>query len=62
MHLAFVAPDGPAVDAFHQAALAVGWQDNGGPGIRAEYHPNSYGAFVLDPDGHNVEALCHAPA
>lgn len=51
-----------AVDAFHRAALAAGGLDNGAPGIRAHYHPNYYGAFVLDPDGHNIEAVCHQPA
>jgi len=49
------------VDAFHRAALAAGGKDNGAPGLRAHYHPNYYGAFVLDPDGHNVEAVCHMP-
>ena len=52
----------PRVDAFYQAAMAAGAKDNGAPGIRAHYHPNYYGAFVLDPDGHNIEAVCHAPA
>jgi hypothetical protein len=50
------------VDAFHRAALAAGGRDNGPPGLRPHYHPNYYGAFVLDPDGHNIEAVCHAPA
>ena len=50
-----------AVDAFHSAALEAGGKDNGAPGLRPEYHENYYGAFVLDPDGHNVEAVCHAP-
>jgi catechol 2,3-dioxygenase-like lactoylglutathione lyase family enzyme len=49
------------VDAFYAAALAAGGRDNGPPGIRADYHPNYYGAFVLDPDGHNIEAVCHRP-
>ena len=49
------------VDAFYAAALAAGAKDNGAPGIRAHYHPNYYGAFVLDPDGHNIEAVCHKP-
>ena len=62
VHLAFTAKDRPAVDAFHRAALAAGGTDNGGPGIRAHYHPNYYAAFILDPDGHNIEAVCHAPA
>ncbi len=59
VHLAFVAPDRAAVDAFHTAALAAGATDNGGPGMREIYHPHYYGAFVLDPDGHNIEAVCH---
>jgi catechol 2,3-dioxygenase-like lactoylglutathione lyase family enzyme len=50
------------VDAFHQAALAAGGKDNGAPGLRPHYHVNYYGAFVLDPDGNNIEAVCHAPA
>ena len=50
------------VDAFYKAALAAGGKDNGPPGIRAHYHSNYYGAFVHDPDGHNLEAVCHAPA
>ena len=50
------------VDAFYKAAMAVGGKDNGPPGIRAHYHPNYYGAFVHDPDGHNIEVVCHAPA
>ncbi|MDQ0469058.1 VOC family protein [Labrys wisconsinensis] len=62
LHVALVAVDRPAVDAFHAAALAAGGTDNGPPGIRAHYHPDYYGAFVLDPDGHNVEAVCHRPA
>jgi catechol 2,3-dioxygenase-like lactoylglutathione lyase family enzyme len=61
MHIAIVAENRGAVDAFHRAALAAGAKDNGAPGVRAHYHPNYYGAFVLDPDGHNVEAVCHAP-
>ena len=48
--------------AFYVAALPEGGRDNGPPGIRAHYHPNYYGAFVLDPDGHNIEAVCHDPA
>jgi catechol 2,3-dioxygenase-like lactoylglutathione lyase family enzyme len=59
-HVAFATPDRSVVDAFHAAALAAGAKDNGQPGVRAHYHPNYYGAFVLDPDGHNVEAVCHA--
>ena len=61
MHIAIVARDRATVDAFYQAAIAAGARDNGAPGIRAHYHPNYYGAFVLDPDGHNIEAVCHAP-
>jgi catechol 2,3-dioxygenase-like lactoylglutathione lyase family enzyme len=61
VHVAF-ATDRPTVDAFHQAALAAGGRDNGGPGVREIYHPHYYGAFVLDPDGHNVEAVSHKPA
>jgi catechol 2,3-dioxygenase-like lactoylglutathione lyase family enzyme len=59
IHVAFVAPDRATVDAFHAAALAAGAVDNGAPGVRAKYHPSYYGAFVLDPDGNNVEAVCH---
>jgi len=62
LHVAFAAKDRATVDAFHRAALAAGGKDNGAPGVRAHYHPNYYGAFVLDPDGHNIEAVCHAPA
>ncbi len=61
VHIAFDAPSRAVVDAFYQAALAAGGKDNGGPGIRAYYHPNYYGAFVFDLDGHNIEAVCHAP-
>jgi catechol 2,3-dioxygenase-like lactoylglutathione lyase family enzyme len=61
-HIAFAAPDRETVDAFHAAAIAAGATDNGGPGLREIYHPNYYGAFVLDPDGNNVEAVCHMPA
>ncbi|MGB1257158.1 MAG: VOC family protein [Thiolinea sp.] len=59
MHIAFHAENRAQVDAFYQAALAAGGQDNGAPGIREIYHPDYYGAFVLDPDGHNIEAVCH---
>jgi catechol 2,3-dioxygenase-like lactoylglutathione lyase family enzyme len=59
IHVAFVADDRAAVDAFHRAALAAGGRDNGPPGIRAHYHPDYYGAFVLDADGNNIEAVCH---
>jgi hypothetical protein len=49
------------VRAFYGAAIAAGATDNGPPGLQSEYHPNYYGAFVLDPEGHNIEAVCHAP-
>ena len=62
VHLAFEAPDRAACDAFHAAALAAGGVDNGAPGLRPGYHPSYYGAFVLDPDGNNVEAVCHRPS
>jgi catechol 2,3-dioxygenase-like lactoylglutathione lyase family enzyme len=61
-HVAFRAADHETVDAFHEAALAAGGRDNGGPGMRPQYHPHYYGAFVLDPDGNNAEAVCHTPA
>jgi catechol 2,3-dioxygenase-like lactoylglutathione lyase family enzyme len=59
VHVGFSAGDRSRVDHFHAAALAAGGRDNGPPGIRAIYHPNYYGAFVLDPDGNNIEAVCH---
>jgi catechol 2,3-dioxygenase-like lactoylglutathione lyase family enzyme len=59
VHVAFTAKDRATVDAFYAAALGAGGRDNGPPGIREHYHPNYYGAFVLDLDGHNVEAVCH---
>jgi len=62
MHVAITAKDRASVDAFYEAAMAAGARDNGAPGIRAHYHPDYYAAFVLDPDGHNIEAVCHAPA
>lgn len=62
LHIAFAAADRAAVDAFYAAALAAGGRDNGAPGPRPQYHAHYYGAFVLDPDGHNVEAVCHRPA
>ena len=62
IHIAFRAASRAEVDAFYQAGIAAGGRDNGPPGIRAHYHPNYYGAFVLDPDGHNIEAVCHDPA
>ena len=61
LHVAFRADNRAQVDAFHRAALAAGGRDNGPPGPRPHYHPNYYGAFVLDPDGHNIEAVCHEP-
>jgi catechol 2,3-dioxygenase-like lactoylglutathione lyase family enzyme len=59
VHVAFRAESRKQVDEFYKAALSAGGRDNGAPGIRADYHPNYYGAFVLDPDGHNIEAVCH---
>jgi catechol 2,3-dioxygenase-like lactoylglutathione lyase family enzyme len=59
VHVAFASNDRAAVDAFHHAALAAGARDNGAPGLRPQYHANYYGAFVLDPDGYNIEAVCH---
>ena len=61
IHVALKARNRAAVDAFYQAAIAAGGTDNGAPGIRAHYHANYYGAFVRDPDGHNIEAVCHTP-
>jgi catechol 2,3-dioxygenase-like lactoylglutathione lyase family enzyme len=61
LHLAFVAENRRQVDGFHRAALEAGGKDNGAPGLRPHYHPNYYAAFVIDPDGHNIEAVCHAP-
>jgi len=62
MHIAFQVSRRALVDAFYHAALAAGGRDNGAPGLRPQYHPDYYGAFVLDPDGHNIEAVCHTPA
>ena len=63
IHVAFRVGKRSLVDTFHQAALAVGGKDHGAPGLRPHYHANYYGAFVLDPDGHNIEVVCHeAPA
>jgi catechol 2,3-dioxygenase-like lactoylglutathione lyase family enzyme len=62
VHVAFDADDRETVDAFHAAALEAGATDNGAPGVREIYHPSYYGAYVLDPDGNNIEAVCHAPA
>jgi catechol 2,3-dioxygenase-like lactoylglutathione lyase family enzyme len=61
IHVAFAAADRAAVDAFYEVALAEGATDNGPPGLRPQYHPDYYGAFVRDPDGHNIEAVCHQP-
>jgi len=58
-HIAFTARSRAEVDAFYEAAIAAGGKDNGGPGLRPHYHPNYYGAFVFDPDGNNIEAVCH---
>jgi len=60
-HVAFHTEDRALVTAFYDAALAAGGKDNGAPGIRSHYHENYYGAFVLDADGHNIEAVCHKP-
>ena len=61
LHIALTAETRAQVDAFHASALAAGGKDNGAPGLRPHYRPNYYGAFVIDPDGHNLEAVCHAP-
>ncbi|MCP4877594.1 MAG: VOC family protein [Gammaproteobacteria bacterium] len=61
MHIAFDAGDRDTVDRFYQQGIEAGGQDNGTPGIRKIYHPHYYGAFLLDPDGHNIEAVCHKP-
>lgn len=60
-HIAFQAANRAMVDAFYVAALAAGAKDNGAPGLRLHYHPNYYGAFVIDPDGNRLEAVCHGP-
>ncbi len=62
LHIAIVAKDRATVEAFYRAAIAAGGKDNGAPGLRPQYHPDYYGAFVFDPDGHNIEAVCHSPA
>lgn len=62
LHLAFAAGSRRQVEAFHRAALEAGGQDNGAPGLRPQYHANYYAAFVIGPDGHNIEAVCHGPA
>jgi catechol 2,3-dioxygenase-like lactoylglutathione lyase family enzyme len=61
LHLAFTAANRQQVDAFYRAALQAGGKDNGAPGLRAHYHANYYAAFIVGPDGHNIEAVCHAP-
>ena len=61
MHIAFVVESRAEVRAFYEAALRAGGRDNGVPGLRPQYHPNYYGAFVFDLDGHNIEAVCHRP-
>jgi catechol 2,3-dioxygenase-like lactoylglutathione lyase family enzyme len=60
-HVAFRVESRALVEAFHKAGLAAGGRDNGGPGPRPHYHANYYGSFILDPDGHNIEAVCHKP-
>ena len=61
VHVALQSPDRATVDAFYEAAVRAGGRDNGPPGVRAHYHEHYYGAFVHDPDGNNIEAVCHAP-
>ena len=61
IHVAFTSRDRGGVDEVHAAAIAAGGTDNGAPGLREDYHPDYYGAFFLDPDGHNIEAVCHRP-
>ena len=61
VHVAFHAENRGLVDAFYKAAIAAGGKDNGPPGLRPQYHKDYYGAFVRDPDGHNIEACCHTP-
>ncbi|MDG9669528.1 VOC family protein [Hahella sp. CR1] len=61
LHLAFIAKDRQQVADFYQAALEAGGKDNGAPGLRPQYHASYYAAFVIDPDGHNIEAVCHEP-
>lgn len=61
LHIAFAAESREAVRAFYAAAMTAGAKDNGPPGVRTIYHPDYYGAYVLDPDGHNIEAVCHKP-
>jgi catechol 2,3-dioxygenase-like lactoylglutathione lyase family enzyme len=61
-HIALLASDREAVDRFYEAAMAAGATDNGAPGLRPHYHENYYGAYVIDPDGNNIEAVCHTAA
>lgn len=61
LHIAFVADTRQEVDDFYRAALEAGGKDNGAPGLRCHYHANYYAAFVIGPDGHNIEAVCHEP-
>ncbi|EEZ29916.1 glyoxalase/bleomycin resistance protein/dioxygenase [Brucella pinnipedialis M292/94/1] len=61
LHVAFSAGTRSEVDRFYEAAIAAGGRDNGKPGLRPHYHPDYYAAFVLDPDGHNIEVVCHLP-
>jgi catechol 2,3-dioxygenase-like lactoylglutathione lyase family enzyme len=61
LHLAFTAANRQQVDAFHRAALQAGGKDNGAPGLRPQYHPSYYAAFIIGPDGHNIEVVCHEP-
>lgn len=61
-HVAFTCANRKIVDGFHAAALKAGGRDNGAPGLRTLYHPDYYGAFVLDPDGNNIEVVCHVPS
>jgi catechol 2,3-dioxygenase-like lactoylglutathione lyase family enzyme len=61
IHIAFRAETREMVQAFYEVALKIGGRDNGAPSLRTHYHPDYYGAFILDPDGHNIEAVCHAP-
>ena len=61
LHIALRAESRPQVDAFHAAAIEAGGTDNGAPGVRATYHADYYGGYVLDPDGNNIEAVCHQP-
>ena len=61
LHLAFAAENRKQVDAFYEAALSAGGKDNGAPGVRLQYHAHYYAAFVIGPDGHNIEVVCHEP-